>query len=162
MRNSLKTDYIDWLDAPNLNVFITVTLKQALPNVNGGWVRISDSDIEKTARLLRDRFTKRIVGTGAYRRRERPDFLVFIEGDGLITRRHLHIIAERPEEINQQEYDAAFRQTASRLEWVYQEIDIRPLTYRRGETEATGALRYAFKNGIDGFNLNASFFRSSG
>lgn len=157
MKYDVKNAYIAWLDSPHLNVFITVTLKQALPSVNENWVRITDSDIVRTARILRDRFTKCITSTSAYRRKRRPGFLVFTEGDGLITRRHLHIVGEKPVDISPEEYDAAFRQTAARLEWVHQEIDIRPLTYRRGETEATGPLRYALKNGIDRFLPEASF-----
>lgn len=157
MKRITRDDYVAWLDSPRLNVFITVTLKQALPNVNGNWVSIRETDIMTTGQFLRDRFTKRIIGTARYRRKQFPLFMVFAEGDRMITRHRLHIVAERPEFINYEEYCYRFKNTAARFEWVYNQIHIEPLTYRRGETEATGCIRYSMKNGTDKFLPEASF-----
>src|SRR5271155_3757601 len=111
-----------WLESPQLDVFATITLKQAIPTYGGCCWRLKREDIAKTAWLLRDRFTKRLVGCRAFRKGKILPFLAFVEGDGRGKRFHLHTVMAKPHDIGTEQYDLAFRQTAQRLDWVHDRI----------------------------------------
>ena len=138
-----------WLSSPNLNVYCTVTLKQALPNDGGTLTYIADCDIKRTAWLLRDRLFKATVGK---KRKDRFPFLVFSEG-GKDKRYHLHIMTLLPLGMSLVEFQDIFRHKALKLKWVYDEIDVRPIA---PATESR-VVSYSLKTGLDAFIPEASF-----
>jgi hypothetical protein len=147
----LRDDLIEWLGGHKPNVFATVTLKQGRPHDGGGWTHISPEDMRETAWLLRDRVAKGLVG-----HKRRIPFLVFKEGDGWIKRYHLHITACLPEDINIARFSSVLREKAQRLDWVYGEIDVRPI---EPNTE-NRVLKYCLKEGFDALLPEASYVPS--
>lgn len=144
----MKRELLDWLASSELNVFATVSLKQAIENDEAGWSRITPAHTTKTAWLLRDRVTKALVG-----KKHRIPFLVFAEGDGFIKRKHLHIATARPHDISIDRFTDVLRFQASKLDWVHKEIDIRAVedkTHRQ-------VIAYSLKEGTDAFIPEASF-----
>jgi hypothetical protein len=144
----LKYELIDWLSSSPLNVFATVSLKQGIKHDDGCWASITNEHITKTAWLLRDRVTKAVVGKKA-----KIPFLVFVEGDGVVKRKHLHIATFKPMGIQFYEFSDTFRFKAMGLDWVYNEIDIRPIeTYTERRV-----ISYSLKERMDAFIPEASF-----
>jgi hypothetical protein len=143
----MKTSFIDWLATDELNVFITVTFKQALFNNEGVWRPITEADVKATAWVLRDRFTKALVG-----KHKKIPFIVFSEGDGFLKRRHIHILSVKPSNFTEQEFREVFCRTALKLDWVYNEIDIREIT---SHTQRN-VISYSLKEGTDAFIPEAS------
>ena len=169
---ALKDALLKWLEHPDLNTFITVSLKQAYSPfdereciremcaqvssrrrhalTHASWRPITTADVRKTGWLIRDRFTKAVFG--ARSNRYRP-FLVFAEGDGAIKRRHLHIVSVRPLEMTPAEYERLFRAKTADLDWVHDQVDFRAI-----ETGTDGKVRsYCLKEGLDAFVPEASF-----
>ena len=148
----MKFELLKWLSQADADIFATVSLKQAIHSDEGSWTRITPEQIKRTAWLLRDRLMKATVG-----KKKRLPFLAFVEGDGDIKRFHLHIITQKPSDMAFVEYSDTFRFTAKRLDWVYDEIDIRPIE--------TGSKRhvisYSLKEGIGAFIPEASFISST-
>jgi len=135
---------------PALNVFITVTLKQARP-ADDGRLYYMTSDLQRsTAFILRDRVTASLVGK---KRKDTIPFLVFGEGDGIAKRHHLHILTVIPPDVPFEDYSAMFREKALRLDWVYNEIDVRLI--RPGTDRVL--IKYSLKEGLDAFIPEASF-----
>lgn len=152
----MKTDLINWLERPEIDYFLTVTLRQAVLTDDGCWRSITPDDVKKTAWLLRDRFSKALVGPAAFKRRRCPTFVVFAEGDGRNKRYHLHIAASKPSDVSEYDYADVFRRTAKRLDWVYDEIDIRPVDRRLGGN-VRAVIAYSLKEGAEAFLPEASF-----
>ena len=143
----LEKELEAWLSEAQLNVFASVSLRQGIQNDDGTWSRITPDHISRTAWLLRDRFTKAFVG-----KRKQLPFLVFAEGDGAIKRYHLHIMTFVPNDKCLREFTDKFRFHALKLDWVYNEIDIKPIQPR---TERK-VLKYSLKEGINAFIPEAS------
>ena len=152
----IKRELIDWLDDKNLNVFVTVTLKQSelAPDKSGFYKHrpISPEDIRKTGWLIRDRVSKAVFGTRRYQNKSIPPFLVFAEGDAL-KRQHLHILSNKPENLSEADYSDLFNSTAKKFSWVYDEIKILPISYN----SAKSVISYSLKTGFDAFIPEASF-----
>lgn len=146
--HNYKTEYIRWLSNSNVDVFVTVSLKQARRNRHGPWTRLQYEHIQKTGWLLRDRITKAAYGNGI-----QSPFLVFFEGNGDCTRFHLHIGAVKPPGMSFDEYATLFRQKAYRLDWVYKQIKILPIA---PGTHAN-VIAYNMKSGVGAFIPEASF-----
>jgi hypothetical protein len=125
----MREALVKWLENPGLNIFATVTLKRALLNDNGQLNFMTRADATRTAWLLRDRLTKKIVGSQAFRRGDTLPFLTFIEGNRGTTRLHIHIVTTKPVEIPLQDYRGLFTETARKLDWVHSLIDVRPIDY---------------------------------
>lgn len=124
--NRYQTALVQWLDDPSLNVFATITLKQALPIVRGRdcWRPITLADVRHTAWLLRDRVSYK--AHGRYRAKYQP-FLTFHHGGDGTTRHHLHIVAFRPPNESMDDYEMIFAQIGGGLDWVYERQDFRPI-----------------------------------
>jgi hypothetical protein len=144
----LKQDLINWLSRTEFNLFITTTLRQARQTDDGYWQRISHDDIRRTGWILRDRYTKAIVG----KNRKLP-FLAFCEGDGIDKRFHLHILTATTSELTHREHADLFRKVAARMEWVYDKIDARSIK----PNEHSRVIGYSLKQGIASFIPEASF-----
>ena len=144
----MKKEILDWLSFPTFNVFVTVSLKQAIENEYGGWSRLTPEQVTRTAWLLRDRSTKALVG-----KKKKFPFLAFAEGDGFIKRKHLHFIVASPTEISLMEFSDKLRFQALKLDWVYNEIDIRPIE----ANEHRRVIAYSLKEGLSAFIPEASF-----
>ena len=109
---------------------------------------LQPENVRKTAWLLRDRFTKKLIGKG-----KRLPFLVFVEGKDSYKREHIHIITVKPKNISLLKFDEVFQKTASKLDWVHNEIDIReiePQTQRR-------VISYSLKEGVGALIPEASW-----
>ena len=144
----MKKKLLDWLSLSKPTVFVTVSLKQGIENENGGWSRLTAEHIRKTAWILRDRVTKSVVG-----KKQRLQFIVFYEGDGTLKRYHLHIATIVPNGMSFREFSDRFHYQAAKLDWIYNEIDIRPIdtnTHQR-------IIAYSLKEGMDAFIPEASF-----
>ncbi len=109
----MKKEYRNWLSSTEYELFASVTLRQGIQRDDGTWLRITPDDIRKTAWLLRDRYTKALVG------KYQIPFLAFQEGDGLIKRYHLHIMMASTDQMTLREQGDLFRFTAMKLDWVY-------------------------------------------
>ena len=144
----MKNELINWLSSSPVNVFATVSLKQGIRTDDGCWVSLTNEHIMKTGWILRDRVTKAVVGKKA-----NIPFLVFVEGDGLVKRKHLHIATFKPMSIQFYEFSETFRLKAMGLDWVYNEIDIRPI---EADTERR-VIAYSLKEGMGAFIPEASF-----
>ena len=147
----MKHELVDWLSKSPVNVFATVSLKQGIQRDDGGWANLTHEHITKTAWLLRDRLTKAVVG-----KKSKIPFLVFVEGDGVVKRKHLHIVTLKPMGIQFSEFSDTFRFKAMGLDWVYNEIDIRPIV---ADTERR-VIAYSLKEGMGAFIPEASFIPS--
>lgn len=138
-----------WLSEKNTDLFATVTLKQAIKKDDGTYLRICSDDIRRTAWLLRDRFLRSIHGR---KQAKIEPFLVFVEGDGLMKRYHLHIALNASQKIPLEEFTLRFKETAGSLEWVFNEIDVRPI-----DAGTSGrVISYSLKEGISSFLPEAS------
>ena len=144
--------HVDWLSKCNCDIFATVTLKQALRNEHDNWHRIQPESIKKTAWLLRDRVSKAVFGSSAFKKNKIAPFLVFTEGDSL-KRHHLHIATQKPPNMETFEYETRFVKAARSLEWIYDQIDIRQIDY--GSVEKV--IAYSLKTGTEAFLPEASF-----
>ncbi len=124
--NGYQTALIQWLDAPSLNVFATITLKQALPLGREGvrWQPITMGDVQRTAWIIRDRVSRKVFG----RRFKYQPFLTFHHGGGETDKRHhLHFVAYRPAAQSLGEYAEIFNKVGKHLIWVYEREDFRPI-----------------------------------
>ena len=144
----MKSELIKWLSESNVDVFATVSLKQGIKSDDGLWSRLTSEQVTKTAWLLRDRVTKAAVG-----HKKKIPFFAFSEGDGSLKRRHLHIIMKCPPHSNFFDFADLFRTKAMGLDWVYNEIDIRPL---EAETQRR-VIAYSLKEGVGAFIPEASY-----
>lgn len=143
--------YKKWLSDQGANVFVTVTLKKAILNDQGFWVRLNEDHVKKTAWLLRDRVTKALVG-----HKQKINYLSFTEGDGDLKRFHLHLAISKPKEISVEIFDENFRRTALRLDWVYNEIDIKHIHVE----DNRNIISYSLKEGAGSFLPEASYFHN--
>ena len=150
----------DWLFKSGLfNISATVTLKQALPSDNGTLAFISYVDCSKTACVLRDRLTKKIIGQSRYRKGERLNWLTFIESGHGDKRLHLHLIIERPDSISFSAFKKLIGDVCSGLEWVYEQKEIKEIKDIAGSGNRA-ATCYSLKEGGDAFDLQSSFLRN--
>jgi hypothetical protein len=149
----------NWLGSDCLNVFVTVTLKKSIwiENTKGEYILapIAGEHVRKVGWLIRDRVSKMTYGTRAFKNKKVPPFLVFTEYDSS-DRPHLHIIASMPSFMDENEYNANFRSIANKIDWVYNQIDIRPIA----KNEVSKVIRYSLKSGFEAFIPEASFIPS--
>ena len=132
-----------------------MTLKQALPNAEGGLVMITREECVRTAKILRDRLIKRLLGSCRYKKGERLPFAVFVEGDGDVTRYHLHILAQVPFGVLKPDLRSLVQRHWQKLDWVHQEIDLKFIS----ADPQFGALRiayYSLGEGLGAFCPEAS------
>lgn len=142
-----KAELQQWLAAGDPDTLVTVTLKQAVLNEDGGLTRLTEADCDRATWLLRDRVTKALLGSRRFRSGERFSFVPHIEGGDGVTRRHLHIHLRRPEGVSLADVERAFASLVRRLDWTRPELDVRPI--RQGE--ASCVVRYCLKEGADSF-----------
>lgn len=83
-------------------------------------------------------------------------FLPFREGDGFQKRIHLHLVTEKPSSMSFDEYSAAFLSVSGRLDWVYDEVDLR-MIQSRDDDEVNRVISYVLKEGTDAFIAEAAF-----
>ena len=119
-KNKLETKFSEWILQSQVNVAITYTLKQGIPIGNGQFEPISDEEIVRTMWLLRDRTTKKILGTKKFKEGHRLPFVVFKEGDGRSIRHHVHIAATKPTDMSLDEYRLIHLNCCQNLKWIYQ------------------------------------------
>lgn len=137
----------EWLASRNPDTLATVTLKQALPNDDGGLTPITDADCDRTCWLLRDRVTKAVLGNRRWRAGETFPFEPFVEGGDGVTRRHIHVLLRRPADVGLAEIERAFVMVVARLHWTRPELDVRAVC--RGTSDR--AAGYCLKEGLDAF-----------
>ena len=146
----MRNEFLNWTDGRDYNLFITVTLRQCITSDLGHKIYIDDENVKKTAWILRDRVLKSLKYQS-----EKKTYLSFKECGSLFNKRHhLHIVTYKPDTLSIEEYENKFRSKAAKLDWVYNEIDIRPI--RSGE--ARQVLSYSLKEGIKAFIPEASYF----
>lgn len=147
----MKKEYRDWLASTEYDLFAGVTLRQGIQRDDGTWLRITPEDIRKTAWLLRDRYTKALLGKS-----QKLPFLAFCEGDGFIKRYHLHIVMGSTDQMTLRDQSDLFRFTAIKFDWIYKEINICSIKNRT----IPRVLNYNLKEGIGAFIPEASFVPS--
>ena len=145
-----------WLGRDELDIFATVTLRKCrwyTSNDSYFHLKSLDSDeVRKVGWLLRDRVSKAAHGSRAFKNKMLPPFLTFYELSG-DNRPHFHILTSKPTSMSDEEYRDLFNSTASRLEWVYDQIDVRAI--RSGDVERV--ISYSLKTGSEAFITEASF-----
>jgi hypothetical protein len=146
----VNDDYINWFLSQDVDVFATITLTQGIQR-DFALELLRVESAENTAWKLRDRIMKRVVGPAAYRAKVRLPFIVMCEGDGILKRRHLHILTKKPEHMPFEEYEDEFLQSLHKLEWVRKENKVEPID----SVHAT--IRYVLKEGSDAFLPGASY-----
>jgi len=145
-QNRLSKHYVNWLSDPRINMWVTVSLRQALSPLRsqfwkdegwrnvplrqrdqacklvqstGDWIRITPELVASAAWRLRDRATK-AVSRKLYR--EKWPFLTFHHFESGIIRHHLHIACCRPENMPPDEFEERFTRAAKHIEWVYNDF----------------------------------------
>jgi hypothetical protein len=99
------------------------------------------------------------VGGYAFKKGQVPAFLVFCEGDGVAKRFHLHIVAKRPDGVSFEKYCAVFFKVSRKLDWVYDQIAILPISDPGYKCEINKVIGYSSKLGPESFIPAASFTR---
>ena len=155
MKKLDKNFAMKWLYSENINLFVTVTLKKAIlypDNSNYlSLIKINEENIRQVGWLLRDRVSKAIYGTRNFKNKKIPPFLVFTESDN-DGRPHLHIITVKPVCMNDDEYKDIFINIAKKLDWVYEQIDIKNIK----QGDISKVISYSLKTGFDAFIPQAS------
>lgn len=148
-----QAELASWISrsAP-FNAFITVTLKQGLldDTFRGKINPIQRADCSRTAWLLRDRLTQKLLGSKRRKLGEKLPYAAFVEGDGFI-RFHLHIVTVQPADVHPIAFRGAVHSIAHKLDWVHRLIDIRPITH-----DLDRVVNYCLKNGVDAFLAEAA------
>ena len=141
------------------NVFLTVTLRQALINDGLGFTWISEDDCRKAAWLLRDRLTKKVNKSAGLARSTRLPFAVFIEGYGRFERFHFHALSVKPDNVSFAQYQCLIMDVCGKLDWVYRKVKVQPIDF--SDSDAVPVITYCLKKeGIEGrwsFCPEASF-----
>lgn len=156
MRNQyrLKREFVRWLSSADLNVFATVTLKKMRYDDFGNRHWMDEFEADRTGEILKDRVVKSIRRSGIDGTKSLP-FYTFYEVSLGDQRPHFHIAAKIPDVMNFDEYAEMFRATVGRLDWVYKQIDVRPITYRNGGSWQE-VCNYGLKSGSSAFLPSAS------
>ena len=146
----------NWLRSKKLNVFATITLKKGQETVGSknymAIHKLSPTEITRTGWIIRDRVSKAVFGTRAFKNKTIPPFLVFNETDKN-GRPHFHILTSKPERFTDIEYDNLFRSTVKNIDWVYNEINIQIIK----SDHLDNFILYSLKTGFDAFIPEASF-----
>jgi hypothetical protein len=140
--------YRDWLVGEDVDVFATVTMKQAIRRKTPKGVvfePLTKGIVEKTAWVIRDRITKRVLGSAKYRAGLRLRFIPMCEGNGGDKRLHLHVCTQKPYDMSFDEYELKFRKSIKDLEWLREIVEVRPLDSKYA------AITYTLKEGFDAF-----------
>ena len=146
---------VKFLAQPDLEFFITVTLKRGLRNEAGSVTQLRDEDIEKTARLLQLWFEDKLLGKRR-RKGHRLTFISSFERGTYDGNPHLHLAIANPTGLSMNAYEAAFLAQARKLDWIHSDIDIRAITNDiRGDRK--GIALYCLKQGMDALLLNATY-----
>lgn len=139
-----------WLSGvASYDVYATVTLKQALLNEAGSLTPLTRDECERTARILRDRAMKAVLGTARWRRGESFPFVPSLEGGDGVTRFHLHIAMKRPSDIAFPIFETRFVGAARKLDWVHNQIDVREVVCDRHSSSRV--IGYSLKEGLEAF-----------
>ena len=101
---------------------ITLTLKQRVDNIS-----INQIIASINFRHFLNRLNRWFFGNAAERYKKSIQVVPVIESNAT-TRLHFHAAIERPEHINQIEFDNAIRHCWSKTKWGYNHIDIQPMT----------------------------------
>lgn len=180
----IQTTMLNWLNSSNLEVFATVSLKQAISethqvfwkdeqwrelspvhfdstlakvNACAGWRRITNEDIRRTAWLLRDRVGRALFGRACRHKR----FLTFHHDGNGSKRHHLHIVSEKPSGMMLIDIAERFREASSKLDWVYDQQDIRAIEIGTSRAVLEYSLRDGSRALCDAFMPEASFVPAS-
>ena len=150
-----KHQFADWLcSRADFDTFVTLTLKQGLPSgVVGAPIKIDQKACDHTALLFRDRISQKLLGSGKTRVGKRVPFAAFMEGDSVI-RTHLHLLLQtRAQDSDLTNLKMLVCKIASKLDWVYNEIDVQLIRYGKPEFVA----KYCLKTDTDTNLPSASF-----
>lgn len=131
-KNKLETEFEKWIAETDVNVAITYTFKQGIPLENGMFENISDEEIVRTMWILRDRTTKKILGTNKFKAGHRLPFIVFKEGDGKIIRHHVHIAARKPLDMTLHQFRSIHLECSKKLRWIYGSTHFNPIYDQNG------------------------------
>ena len=136
---SVKEELMRWLDANEYDVFLTVTLKKSNISNDGTHTKITDADVEKVARFMRNNITRRLCG-----RRRRLNFAPFVErsSDG---RLHLHILFSNPRGVPIHKLNTICNSVVKKNEWTAQQWDV------KGVYDKSHLLSYCLKTGSSAF-----------
>lgn len=153
MKKAKTIDYVNFLRSKNNgqhNVELTITLKQSLPTLDGGRIRIDKEIAADTAKRILNRINKKILGRRFYKKNKSVGAYFTLEGGDGTKRLHFHAALWVPEHFLQRtDYkERLFDAIRFNNQWVYREIAI--------ETENL-KLRwdnYCVKTGGDSILLN--------
>jgi hypothetical protein len=140
--------YRDWLAEEDVDVFATVTMKQAIRRKTPKGVvfePLTKGIVEKTAWVIRDRITKRVLGSAKYRADLKLPFIPVCEGNGGGKRLHLHVCTKKPHDMSFDEYEMKFRKSIKNLEWLHKIVEVKPIDSKYA------AITYTLKEGFDAF-----------
>lgn len=152
--------FADWLiKADQFNVFATVTLKQAIYRQDGNQHFVSKEECSKTACVLRDRVSNKVLGRTRFKHGERLDWATFIESGFGEKRFHLHLMIGKTNQVTHEEFEQTFRNVCGRLVWVHNQIDVQEIKNVEGSGQRAVAF-YCLKEGIDALDLRSSSLRN--
>ena len=127
-KNELLDNEISWLNNANLNMLVTVTLRQFLHYADGISFLTEDRSM-MVARLLKNRVSN-AIGRTAKKNGTLP-FVTYLHG-GVDKRWHFHILTHRPPKMSVTEFEKRFKTAALKIDWVYEHFDFREI----GPTDA--------------------------
>jgi len=132
-----NNDYVAWLNQNRYRIFLTVTLREYTKTPNGIMVFLTEEDVLRTAKYLRNGITRKLTG-----RRGRLDFDAFREGGSngpmeIGKSPHLHILFDNPNNVLFRQLKTAIVPIIDKSLWTNVEWDIRPVYDQQGLLEYT-------------------------
>ena len=145
MHNTIKHGYYDFiLNHICPNVYVVGTLKQGIGTYGSGFKTFIHGDnfrYEEVYRQFVCRLSKRIYGKTNYKRwgKNIPNAGTLEGGNHM--RFHLNILLQRPDFINESEFEIVIQEEWAKLQWAMPDINI--------QTCGSGCIYYVLKEGED-------------
>ena len=145
----MKSELAYWINQRKFDVYATITLRKSLINDCGTETFINDENIDSLTKIINSRLQNSMRN-----RSELRPIAIFKEG-GIFNgqRPHLHIMTQKPEDMEFSYFEEIFRRKVQKLNWVYNEIDIRPIKH----DQQLRVILYSLKEGMKAFVPEASF-----
>ena len=150
----VKSDYIDFFNnrrVPNA-VSVTLTLKQRIESndFRGRFgVTLDSIKVSENTRHFLNRLNQKVYGKSFLRFGKRLSVIPVIEGNAVI-RQHVHMILERPDYININDFELLIYECWSKTKFGYNNILIKPIY------NYSGWLDYILKNKSKNEDLHSS------
>ena len=158
-QKKLKQIAVDWfVERHEFNVLGTITFKQATRHSNGNREQYTREQFEETCGEVGRRVKKNLKSK--YGKLVNDIYWVTsIENGHGDKRIHAHMMFDVSIKIDLLDFESAFRDICSRMDKIYDKIDLQELINHVGESKIA-AMTYILKEGTDAISLSYSSIRS--